>query len=107
MALQHDRVVEVADAAAELADELAKLHARVVRFLAFNSHQAIDWAAGSTPAYITEEANGNISGRTFTRQQVANIIGTLDQMRKLLANEDVSAARGDHLGNLNQLAKAR
>jgi hypothetical protein len=60
------------------------------------------------PDYITEEAAGsagpgNLSGRTFTRANVSNAIGSLDNLRKLLTNQ--AATQGDHLGNLNQLAK--
>jgi hypothetical protein len=103
MALQHSRAVEVADAIATVSNEMTKLLARVDQVLEHNSDQAIDWAAAATPAYIDEEANGNLSGRTFSRQAVANAVGTLDQFRKLLTN--LSPAQGDHLGNLNQLAR--
>lgn len=105
MALQHDRVIEVADAIATVSNELSRLLARLNQVLEHNSDQAIDWGAGSTPAYITEEANGNLSGRTFSRQAVSNAIGSLDWVRKLLTNQSMTGSQGDHLGNLNQLAR--
>ncbi len=103
MALQYDRVKETAEAAAELSNQLAALQARVARFLTYNSNQAIDWAAGSKPGYIDEEANGNLSGKSYTRQAVANAIGALDQINRHLLNQTVT--QGDYIGVLNQLAR--
>jgi hypothetical protein len=56
------------------------------------------------PDYFTLEANGNLSGRTFAPAECSNAIGSLDQFRKLLTNQ--AATQGDHLGNLNKLARA-
>lgn len=103
MALVFLRVLETAQTARALADQLAALHAKIHTFLEFNSDQAIDWGAGSTPAYITEDADGNIEGVRFSRQDVANVIGSFDQLRRLLTSQSVST--GDHLGNLNKLSQ--
>lgn len=103
MALTNVRVAEEARAIANLANEAASFHARLNQLLEHNSDLAIDWAAGTTPAYITEDADGNLSGFTYTRQQVANVIGSLDQIRKLLTNQVVT--QGDHLGNFHLLAR--
>lgn len=102
MALQYSLVQQEADAIKAVCDDVVRVFARVNTMLEHNSDLAIDWGAGATPAYITEEANGNLSGRTFTRQQVANAIGSLDQIRRLLTN--LAASQGDHLGNFNLLA---
>ena len=108
MALQHSRVAEMADALAAVSTDQANLLAKINRLLELNSDLAIDWGAAETPAYITEEASGpgtgNLSGRTFSRQQVSNAIGSLDWVRKLLTNQAMTGSQGDHLGNLNQLA---
>lgn len=108
MALQFDRVLTEADALADLCNRAATLYADIQQVLTHNSNLAIDWSAGSTPAYITEVASGvgagNIQGRAFTRQDVSNAIGSLDWIRKLLANQVMTGSQGDHLGNLNKLA---
>lgn len=104
MALTQNRVLQVADAAVVIANELAAALAKADRFLEFNSDQAIDWAASETPAYIAEDADGNIEGRLFTRQQIANAIGSFDQFRKLM--ENVATSQGDHLGNVNAISQA-
>lgn len=99
MANSTARTVAVANTCSQLAEQLVDLYAKINDFLEYNSDQAIDWAAGSTPAYIPEDGDGNIDGLTFSRQAVANAIGTLAQFRNLLTNQTVS--EGDHLGNLN------
>lgn len=58
-----------------------------------------------TPDYFFQDEVGNLSGRTFSRQSVSNAIGSLDWFRKLMTNTDMSGSQGDHLGNVNQLAK--
>lgn len=105
MALQFDRVLATADALADLCDRSATLLADIQQVLEYNSDQAIDWGAGSTPAYIDEAANGNLVGRGFSRQEVANAIGSLDWIRKLLTNQTMTGSQGDHLGNLNHLGR--
>lgn len=61
--------------------------------------------ANPVPDYITEETNGtsNLSGRTFTRVEVSDAIGSLAQFDRLMAN--LSLTQGDHAGNLSKLAK--
>jgi hypothetical protein len=104
MALQYDRVAQVADAFVAVSNRMVALLTDINQLLEHNSDQAIDWGASETPAYINEEANGNLSGRMFSRQQVSNAIGSLDWVRKLLTNQAMTGSQGDHLGNLNQLA---
>lgn len=102
MALTHSRVTEAATRCKELADKLKATLAEVEEFIDTNSDLSIDWAAGSTPSYINEDADGNLDGLGFTRQQVANAVGSFDNIRKVFRNE--AATQGDHLGNLNHLA---
>lgn len=103
MALTHALVKQEAAAAQLVASELASLLTRLDQFLEHNSDLAIDWAAVSTPAYITEDAAGNLQDLLFSRQAVANVIGSFAQVRTLLTGGTPST--GDHLGNLNQLAQ--
>lgn len=105
MALAFPRVLETADAVAAVANNLALCLVQINQVLEYNSDQAIDWGAGSTPGYITEDAAGNIQGRSYTRQEMANAIGSLDWVRKLLTNQTMTGSQGDHLGNLNHLAR--
>lgn len=58
------------------------------------------------PAYITEDAEGNLSGFNFSRAALSNVIGSLDWDRKLMENESMAGSQGDHLGNINQLGDA-
>lgn len=106
MSLTYIRVRETAEAIVSVSDSLASLLADIQRVLTFNSNQAIDWAAGSTPSYITEGADGNLIDKPFSRQDVANAIGSLDWLRKLLTNQSMTGSQGDHLGNINKLARA-
>ncbi len=104
MALTFDRVLVEANAFVGLANRVTTLLADVQQVLTHNSNQAIDWGAGQKPAYITEDAAGNLQGLTFSRQDVANAIGSLDAVRKLLTNLDLTGLQGDHVGNMNKLA---
>jgi hypothetical protein len=58
------------------------------------------------PNYIAEETNGtsNMSGLPFDRTQLSSAIGTLTQLDRMMTNQTVT--QGDHLGNLNLLARA-
>ena len=103
MALTYDRVKLAADEMLLLSGEVRGLLARVQGFLTYNTAQAIDWGAVATPGYIEEDGNGNLAGYQFTRQDVANAIGSLDWIRKLLVGENVASATGNHLGNFNKI----
>lgn len=102
MALTHARAKEVAEHGAAIANEAKRLYYRLTEFLTMNSNQAIDWAGNPKPSFLNESAEGNLDGLHFTRQQLSNLIGSLDQLRKVFANEAVT--QGDHLGNINQVA---
>lgn len=104
MALTSVRALEVATEAKGIADDLAALHERVRTFLAQNSHLSIDWGAAQKPAYINEDASGNIDGLLFSRAQLSNAIGSFQEFSDLMNNAAVT--QGDHLGNINQLADA-
>lgn len=105
MALNYTANVKpVAEHAKDICDRLKQLHYDIKELLDTNSDKAIDWAAGSLPAYINEDASGNLDGLGFSRTAMANVIGSLDNVRKVLDNEAVS--QGDHLGNINQLASS-
>lgn len=106
MALTHQRALEIAKFGKALADDTKSLLWQIEEFLQANSAAAVDWAAATKPAYINEDSNGNLDGLAFTRAHMANAIGSLDNLRKLLRNADLSGAQGDHLGNLCQLADA-
>lgn len=86
-----------------LATEFTALMGKVRAQLGHNSDQAIDWGAQSTPAYIEEDADGNINGLNYSRQNIANLIGSFDQVRALLDGETPST--GDHLGNFNNISR--
>lgn len=113
MALQNSRVQETAAAVADVSNQMASLLATINQCLEYNSDQAIDWASGSTPEYITEEQNGNLQGKAYSRQDVANAIGSLALIRGVLQNQNLSNLNGswpdvqlgDHLGNLNKLTR--
>jgi hypothetical protein len=105
MALTYLRVVEEANALAALCNEVASLEARINQVLEHNSDLAIDWTAGSTPSYITEDGAGNLSGLPYTRQQVGTAISSLDWIRKLLTNQSMTGSQGDHLGIINLLSR--
>lgn len=92
-----------ADAVATICEEVTALLTRINWLLEHNSDLSIDWAADPKPAYIEEDAAGNLVDRRFSRQNVANAIGSLAQMRALLTGS--AASQGDHLGNLNLMAR--
>ena len=105
MALTVARSKEEAEAIASLANEMSSMLARIHQVLEHNSDLAIDWAAGSTPTYISEDAAGNITGTNYSRQQVANVVGSLDWVRKLMTNQTMTGSQGDHAGNMSLLAR--
>ena len=81
---------------------LVTTYNQIVDLLNHNTKLAHDWSASGTPAYIQESADGNLNSLTFSRQDVSNVVHTLDQVRKLLIG-DVPAT-GDHLGNLMKIS---
>lgn len=103
MALTRTIADAEADAIAVICEEATLLLNRINWIMEHNSDLSIDWAAAETPAYIEEDASGNMVDRRFSRQNVANAVGSLDQIRKLLTSQQVSV--GDHLGNLNIMAR--
>lgn len=103
MSLTFERVLETADTATVLANEAGALLAKIDRFLAYNSDQAIDWNGDPLPSYITEDADGNLNGRRFSRADVSNVVFSLEQISKVLTNQTIT--QGDHLGNLNKLSQ--
>lgn len=105
MALVYSRVKEEAEAIASLSNEVTSLLTRLNQVLTHNSNLAIDWTNASTPAYITEDGAGNLSGYNYTRQQVGTAISSLDWVRKLLTNQVMTGSQGDHLGILNILSR--
>lgn len=105
MALTHNKVLEVADECLDVCDQLKAAYQRAKLFLETNSDLAIDWAGDPKPSYINEDSAGNVDGRGFTRAQVANVIGSIDNFRKLMENATVT--QGDHLGNVNQVATVK
>tara|TARA_R110000822_G_scaffold131261_3_gene268221 strand:- start:563 stop:889 length:327 start_codon:yes stop_codon:yes gene_type:complete len=104
MALSIDGSRSEAQAIAQVCTELAAILAKADVILEHNSDQSIEWAAAQLPAYIAEDAQGNINGLLFDRASVSNAVGSLAQFRALMTNQAV--AQGDHLGNINKLATA-
>jgi hypothetical protein len=105
MAQTHNATVKpLAQEAKAIADLWKTLHYRAKQFLDTNSDASINWAGDPKPAVINEDGSGNIDGVNFSRTQLANFIGSLDNLRKVADNEQ--ASQGDHLGNVNQLADA-
>ena len=102
MALVREAVDKEADAIKKMCEDARELLMKIKDLLSHNSDLSIDWAAVSLPDYIEEDADGNLVDRTFARADVANAIGSLDNIRKAFEGEEV--ARGDHLGNLNKIA---
>lgn len=102
MALSTVTSAREAAAIAGAAEQAVALLRKIKEVLEHNSDMSHDWAAGSTPAYIEEDADGNINGLPYSRTDVANAVGTLDQIRKAYENEAVT--QGDHLGNLHKLS---
>ena len=96
------KVAAEAQAIASTANLLAETFHQIQQMLAHNADMAIDWGAAEKPAYIDEDGSGNLSGLNVSRQQIANAVGSLDAVRALLANEELTWQNpGDHLGNLH------
>jgi hypothetical protein len=113
MSLPYSRVKEAAESAQKLSDRLKALYWDLEKFLRHNSALSIDWANGEVVivpgedkpgAYIQEDDKGNLDGLPFTRTDIANVIGSFQQVVNGLKNEQ--PVKGDHLGNLEKIAKA-
>jgi hypothetical protein len=105
MALTHERAVELARQAQGLADQIKAFHSLAAEFLRTNSNLAIDWGNATKPSFLREDVNGNIDGGgsiQFSRQQISNLINSLNQVVVLLDAGNPST--GDHMGNINQVA---
>lgn len=85
-----------------IAGDIRSLKARIDAFIPLNQALGCDWGAGSKPAVLVEDANSNLQGYTFSRQDFANLIGSLVQIQNLLTN--VAPTQGDHIGNVNMVA---
>lgn len=103
MALSTDVTKFQANAIENVCTELAAVLAKINVILDHNSDMSIDWTADPKPAYIEEDADGNIASLRYDRASVGNAIGSLDQVRRLMNNE--VATQGDHLGNINKLSR--
>jgi hypothetical protein len=104
MALSADRVRVTAAAIESVATELAAVLAKIDVILAHNSDLSIDWNADPKPAYIDEDGNGNITGLYFSRTDISNVIFSIEQVQKAMTDQDI--VKGDHLGNVNKVARA-
>jgi predicted ABC-type transport system involved in lysophospholipase L1 biosynthesis ATPase subunit len=104
MANTHQRAQEIGEAAVELSNRLKAVLKDVTGFLQHNSALAINWSGDPKPAFLNEDAAGNLDGLHFTRTDLANAINSFAQFKSLLTGQAV--AQGDYLGNLEKLAKA-
>ncbi len=104
MSLTYPTVQAEAQAVQLVCEQVISLfNGQISAILEHNSSQGIDWAASPLPSYITEDSSGNLSGLTYSRQAVANAIGSLNQIQNLLTGN--SASQGNHLGNLELIAR--
>lgn len=85
-----------------IANDIRSLKARIDAFVPMNQAIGCDWGAGTKPSVLVEDANGNLQGQTFSRQDFANLIGSFTQFQNLLNNAAVT--QGDHGGNVNMVA---
>ena len=103
MAIDREMAEKEANAVRMICEEVVTLYHRINQLLEDNSDKSIGWNGDPKPAYFEEQANGNLYSMPFTRAQVSNCIGSLDQIRKVLTNQATSV--GDHLGNINVVAR--
>ena len=111
MALSVDGSRSEAQAIQRACDAMAYalMVARTVR--THNANSGIDWLNGwdnlprTCPAYIAEDATGNINGTTFGRDEVANGVNALDKILTLVDGGDVGAPVA-YIGNINKIATA-
>lgn len=70
-----------------------------------NTHTGVDYSdagAGTKPAYLNEDANGNIDGLDFTRNDYISGIVLLTQLEALFTNNAVT--EGDYKSTLARIA---
>lgn len=103
MAASAQRLAEAARQASILATDGKQFFGRMNLFLSHMAAMSYDLTADPCPDYIVEDANGNIQGLDFSRQDLANAIGSFTQIRNLALNQTVT--EGDHLVNLEKLAR--
>lgn len=103
MAINREDIEGMADAIREVCEETSKLYARINWVLEHNSDMSIDWGAAEKPAYFDEAVNGDLDSRPFSRLEVSNAIFSLENVRKTLTNQAIT--QGDHLGNINKIAR--
>lgn len=103
MALSTDVTKFQANAIEQVCTELAVVLAKINFIVEHNSDLSIDWAGDPKPAYITEDADGNIESLRYDRASVANAIGSLNAVKTLI--EGGTPSTGDHLGNINKLSR--
>lgn len=105
MAPTHARAVEIADEFATLSRDFLALMDRAEAVLAFNSAHSIDWGAAQKPAFLVddpetaEDPAPNLQGHKFSRQQLANAVGSFAAFATLLGQ--------GHRGNLELVSKPR
>lgn len=102
MAITISRAKLTAQAFRNLAARSVELQKDLAAMLSYNSTQEIDWATLEKQGVIDEL--GNIDGEDFSREELANAIGSLDWVNKLLTNQSMTGSQGNHLGNLQKLA---
>lgn len=98
MALTYERAKETAERIKAVVNLAKVLKSELDEVLTFNSNLSIDWANATKPAFINEDAAGNLDGLKFSRQQLANAIGTLATLQ--------AAYGSGNMGNLNLVADA-
>lgn len=105
MAVEHSEALALAIEIKNRAEAAKKLFWDLKETLRHNSALSIDWANVTKPEFLNEDSDGNLDGTGFTRSELANAIGSLNWIQVLLDNGDLSGAQGDHLGNLEKLAR--
>jgi len=95
-----------AEAIMGVCNEAVSILTRIKQVIEHNSDLSFDWANGdltSGGTAMSVDAAGNLTDLLFAPADVSNAIGSLDNIRKAFENEAVT--QGDHLGNLNKLAR--
>jgi uncharacterized iron-regulated protein len=96
MAMTSSRAYQVAKRGKDVANRLKSLRRDLTDFLEYNTKQAIDWAASQKPAYLEEDADGNLAGQDFSRAAMSNLIGTAAAINDILS--------AGHIDNIDAVA---